>query len=403
MSWINRINWIKVALFNFLIVSFYGMLMRYKIGFEFPFFNQKSLQHAHSHFAFSGWVALLLMVLMVRVIEKSLSEKSLTHFRILFGTFCLVALGSLFSFTAQGYGPVSITFSVLSILLTFTFAGMYFNSAKKMKQNFAAKKWFNAALLFLVLSAFGTFYLSYMMATKNVEQNAYLASIYWYLHFQYNGWFFFAIAGLFVDYLQKKEALPSSINRLFWLFALSCIPGYGLSVLWWNLPVWLYVIVSIAAIVQFYAILKFLVDFNKIKRTTQFNWNGLMKFLLLFVAFSLSLKFLLQLGSIVPAIAKFAFGFRPIVIAYLHLVLLAFTSLFLVMYLYMNNLLQFTGTTVKGIWLLAIGILLNEVVLALQGMFSLTYVLVPFANEILFGISVLIFASLITVNLAKGK
>ena len=401
--WFKRLNWIKVALFNFLIVSFYGMLMRYKIGFEFPFFNQKNLQHAHSHFAFSGWVALLLMVLMVRVIEKNLNEKAIRQYHLLFAAFLVVALGNLFSFSAQGYGPVSISFSVLSILLSFLFAGMYFTSVLKNKIDFTAKKWFFAALVFSVLSSLGTFYLSYMMATKNVEQNAYLASIYWYLHFQYSGWFFFAIAGLFVDYLKKKGALPGSINRIFWMLALTCIPAYGLSILWWDLPMGLFVIVCAAAIIQFFAVLKFLLDFNTSKRLGDFQWNGLIKFLLLFVGFALCLKFLLQLGSTVPAIAKFAFGFRPIVIAYLHLVLLAFTSLFLVMYVYMNDFLQFGNNAVIGIWLLAVGILLNEVILALQGVFSLNYTLVPFANEILFGISVLIFISLIMVNRAKGK
>lgn len=403
MNFLQKVNWIKVALFNFLVVSFYGMLMRYKIGFEFPFFNQKNLQHAHSHFAFSGWVSLLLMVLMLRVIEKNLSAKSRGKYSLLFGAFLLVAFGSLFSFSAQGYGPVSITLSVLAILLSFTFAVMYFKSLKGIKEQIVARKWFVAALIFSVLSALGTFYLSYMMATKSVEQNSYLASVYWYLHFQYNGWFFFAIAGLFVDYLKKKGALPSSISRIFWMLAISCLPAYGLSVLWWDIPTWLYIVFCVAAVVQFYAVIKFLFDFNKAKRDVKFEWNGLIKFLLLFVGFALSLKFLLQLGSTVPSIAKFAFGFRPIVIAYLHLVLLAFTSLFLVMYLYMRKMLHFGSLATKGVWFLSIGILLNEVVLALQGVFSLNYTLIPFANEMLFGISVLIFASLILVNLLKGK
>lgn len=403
MNFLQKINWIKVALFNFLVVSFYGMLMRYKIGFEFPFFNQKNLQHAHSHFAFSGWVSLLLMVLMLRVIEKNLSAKSRGQYSLLFCAFLLVAFGSLFSFSAQGYGPVSITLSVLAILLSFTFAVMYFKSLKGIKEQIVARKWFIAALIFSVLSALGTFYLSYMMATKSIEQNSYLASVYWYLHFQYNGWFFFAIAGLFVDYLKKKGALPSSINRIFWMLAISCLPAYGLSVLWWKIPTWLYIVFCVAAIVQFYAVIKFLFDFNKAKRDAKFEWNGLIKFLLLFVGLALSLKFLLQLGSTVPSIAKFAFGFRPIVIAYLHLVLLAFTSLFLVMYLYMSKMLHFGSLATKGVWFLSIGILLNEVVLALQGVFSLNYTLIPFANEMLFGISVLIFASLILVNLSKGK
>lgn len=400
MKLLDTGKWTKIALVNFLLVSFLGVIMRYKIGFEFPFFIQKNIQHAHSHFAFSGWVSLILMVLMFQVIRNSMNDKAIKKYERFFLVYLLVAYGSVVSFFIQGYGPVSITFSILSIVLSFVFAGKYFRSLQKVN-DLKAKKWFVAGLLFSILSTLGTFYLSYMMATKNVDQHAYLGSIYWYLHFQYNGWFFFACSGLFVNYLQKMNALPASINLIFWLFALSCFPGFGLSVLWLNLPIWLYGIICIAAIAQFYALIRFFVDFRKFKPFTTLQWNGLVKFLLLFAAFSLFLKLLLQLGSTVPAIAKFAFGFRPIVIAYLHLVLLGFTSLFLIAYVYMNRVLHFGKWATRGILWLAIGVLLNELVLAAQGIGSLSYTLIPYANEMLFFIAVFILISLILVNLAK--
>jgi hypothetical protein len=402
MKRLNIGSWTKIALFNFLLVSLLGVVMRYKIGFEFPFLNQKSLQHSHSHFAFGGWVSLLIMVLMVKVIESRISEKAQKDYRRLFIAFLIVAYGSLVSFILQGYGPVSITFSVLSILLSYLFAIMFFRSIKGMN-DLKAKKWFIAGLLFSIISALGTFYLSYMMATKNINQNAYLGSVYWYLHFQYNGWFFFACAGLFVQYLQKKSSIPSSENFIFWLFALTCVPGYGLSVLWLDLPIWMFVLVCIAAIVQFYAIIRFLVDFKSFKPFTTLQWNRLTKFLLIFVGFSLFTKLLLQLGSTVPAIAKFAFGFRPIVIAYLHLVLLGFTSLFLVVYIYMNQILYFGKWATRGIFWLSIGVFLNELVLAAQGVGSLSYTLIPYANEMLFFIALFILVSLIFVNSSKTK
>jgi hypothetical protein len=38
--------WLKFSLINLLIVALIGLLMRYKIGFEFPFLDQKHLQHS---------------------------------------------------------------------------------------------------------------------------------------------------------------------------------------------------------------------------------------------------------------------------------------------------------------------------------------------------------------------
>lgn len=65
----NTKFWLKFSLINLFLVAFLGLIMRYKIGFEFPFFDQKFLQHSHSHFAFSGWISHTLMVLMVLFLE----------------------------------------------------------------------------------------------------------------------------------------------------------------------------------------------------------------------------------------------------------------------------------------------------------------------------------------------
>ena len=64
--------WLKFSLINLLIVALLGLLMRYKIGFEFPFLDQKHLQHSHSHFAFSGWISHTLLVLMILYLEKKI-------------------------------------------------------------------------------------------------------------------------------------------------------------------------------------------------------------------------------------------------------------------------------------------------------------------------------------------
>src|SRR5690606_35202034 len=39
-------------------------------------------------------------------------------------------------------------------------------------------------------------------------------------------------------------------KRVFQIFAWACIPGYLLSILWYNLPMWLYVLLVIVVIFQ---------------------------------------------------------------------------------------------------------------------------------------------------------
>ena len=111
------------------------------------------------------------------------------------------------------------------------------------------------------------------------------------------------------------------------------------------------------------------------------------------------------MASTVPLIGKLAFGFRPIVIAYLHLVLLAIISSFLLVYLFTNQLVVQNNAIKKALALFIIGIFLNEIVLAVQGIASFSYTLIPYANEMLFGVAILLFfgiSRLAFLNLKKS-
>ena len=128
----------------------------------------------------------------------------------------------------------------------------------------------------------------------------------------------------------------------------------------------------------------------KTKREWIENYPFFLRYILLFVGFALSAKFLLQLGSTIPALSQLAFGFRPIVIAYLHLVLLAVISLFLLFYIYANHLIHYNKQIKTGIIIFSVGVLLNEVVLAVQGIASFSYTVIPLVNEMLFGAAIVL-------------
>jgi hypothetical protein len=229
-----------------------------------------------------------------------------------------------------------------------------------------------------------------MMVSKNIHQNEYLASIYYYLHFQYNGWFFFACMGLLFSMLQIKSTDNPFYEKVFKLFFIACFPAYFLSTLWWDLPVFVYVLSVIAAVIQVYVWFRFLAIIVKIKQEFLENLPYFLKYILLFVGFAVSLKLLLQLGSTVPVLSQLAFGFRPIVIAYLHLVLLAVISLFLLFYIYANHLIHYNKQIKMGIIIFSVGVLLNEVILAIQGIASFSYTVIPLVNEMLFGAAIVL-------------
>lgn len=390
---LNSKLWLKTSIINLLLVAILGLLMRYKIGFEFPFLDQKHLQHSHSHFAFSGWISHTLMVLMIGFLEykiKKTEVQFIKKYNLLLITNLICSYGMLISFIIQGYGAISILFSTSSIVIACVFTFFYFKDLKLISHEDLSKNWFKASLFFNVISSLGTFALAYMMVSKNIQQNEYLSSIYFYLHFQYNGWFFFACMGLLISFLQLKKVENFFLNKTFWLFFVSCIPAYFLSTLWLKLPPWIYVLTLLSALVQTITWFKFLYVIIKLKNNFLEKYPLVLRYILFFVGVALSLKFILQLGSTIPALSQLAFGFRPIVIAYLHLVLLAIISLFLLFYIYANQFLTFNKQIKNGIIIFSVGVLLNEIILAIQGIASFSYTLIPFVNEMLFGAAIIL-------------
>jgi len=390
---LNSKLWLKTSIINLLLVAILGLLMRYKIGFEFPFLDQKHLQHSHSHFAFSGWISHTLMVLMIGFLEYKIKKTEIQFikkYNLLLITNLICSYGMLISFIIQGYGAISILFSTSSIVIACVFTFFYFKDLKLISHEDLSKNWFKASLFFNVISSLGTFALAYMMVSKNIQQNEYLSSIYFYLHFQYNGWFFFACMGLLISFLQLKKEENLFFNKTFWLFFVSCIPAYFLSTLWLKLPTWIYVLTLLSALIQTVTWFKFLFVIIKLKSNFLEKYPLVLRYILFFVGVALSLKFILQLGSTIPALSQLAFGFRPIVIAYLHLVLLAIISLFLLFYIYVNQLITFNKKVKNGIIIFTIGVLLNEIILAIQGIASFSYTLIPFVNEMLFGAAIIL-------------
>lgn len=397
---LNTKFWIRVSLFNLLIVALLGLIMRYKIGFSFPWLDQKHLQHGHSHFAFMGWVAHTIFVLMVNELQKHRAIHTGRYQNLIIANL-VCSYGMLISFAAQGYGFFSISFSTLSIFVAWVFAWFFFKNLKGLADK-PFTYWFAAALWFNIASAVGTFTLAFMMASHNFNQNIHLASLYYYLHFQYNGFFLFACMGLFLARLNFDSSAIQWNRSVFWMFFLSCIPAYFLSILWAKLPVWLYVIVVASAVLQVLAWAKFLLGLRGRINSELFTTKWI-RYIFVIVCLALSAKLLLQLGSTVPYVSKLAFGFRPIIIAYLHLILLAIISVFLLTYAYSQGLMKVNRLASFSLITFVVGAYLNEIVLGVQGIASFSYTVIPFVNEILFFVAALIFLGLLLFVFSQSK
>jgi hypothetical protein len=167
------------------------------------------------------------------------------------------------------------------------------------------------------------------------------------------------------------------------------------------LPVYWLVIVSALAQVAGWTMLVALLVKNKTALYELLPKTG--RRLLLLSAFALTLKLLLQLGSTHPALSQLAFGFRPIVIGYLHLVLLGVITIFLLGHIISLNLLIASKTFLYGIWIFVAGIIVNEILLMLQGVTGLSYTVIPLINESLLVAALIMFTGILLFNLGSLK
>ncbi len=389
-------SWPVFCLFNLLLVSLLGILLRYKIAFSLPALDYKFLLNAHSHFAFSGWASTVIFTAFVYLLSRSgVTIRKIYSYQFLWAQ--SASYGMLLSFPFQGYGPVSIFFSVLSILFSYWFAVTYWKDITGSEIPVWIQRWVKAALLFFVLSSAGPFLLAYIMSRQVAAPRLYYNSVYLFLHFQYNGWFSFGVMALFFfSVWLYKVPLDKRNSRLFFiLMTTACIPAYCLSLLWMDPPVWVSVIAAAAACLQLAA----LIILVRLVWQSRDQWRLLLSMQVkIFWGFSFiafMIKLVLQALSVIPALGRLAFGFRAVIIGYLHLVVLGFISFFMIGFLLQEKMLHcISGFRRMSAGIFIAGVLINEILLVLQGLSAINYLSGALFPFLLFIAAIIMFAGL---------
>ena len=168
------------------------------------------------------------------------------------------AYGMLLSFPFQGYGAVSIVFSTLSIVSGF-YAGILIRSADR--PSFFQPSWsfLLAAFFYFAISAIGPFATGPLIATGKAGTPLYYNAIYFYLHFQYNGFFTFIVFAVLYKMIEKRKSFNHG-RTVFRLMNGACIPAYALSILWTQPAIVVNIIGGAASILQLAAFLLLLKD-----------------------------------------------------------------------------------------------------------------------------------------------
>lgn len=320
----------QIAIFNLLIVGIIGSLMRFYLVHPIQGFNFQFVLHGHSHLAFLGWVFMALFVLLAYAYlppEKLKSGK----YPLLFMILQIANLGMLATFPWTGYAFWSIVFSTIHAVSTIYFAWIFIkdvqpNLPQIQQVSFQFVKW---ALILMMVSNLAPFALGPISVIQG-KNDLYHLVIYFYLHFQYNGWFTFALLGLIL-WLLERSGVSTQSKAVKWGFKLKLVavfPAYILSTLWTESGIEWNFLAGIVAFVQLMGLAYLLSFIFRHLGFLIFPDSLVQKVLLYCGILAISIQHILMFLSAFPVLDNLAFS-RPIVIAYLHLVLVGFVSFWL--------------------------------------------------------------------------
>jgi hypothetical protein len=304
----------RAAMAFLLVAALLGVLLRWQLVTPIPGLVYGHWLHTHSHTAFLGVVFNAFFALaLARFVPAAESRGYLRVFVVL----QIAVLGMLATFPRQGYGAASIAFSTLHMVAAGVFAWRLWcrNHASP-----AARPHLRVALVFLVLSGLGPLALGPLAALGQRDHPAYLLSIYFYLHAQYNGWFPFFLQAYALQHVAVQTSAPSfernSALALRWLFA-GALLTFAQSTLWLSPPAWIYGVAALGGIAQ-------LIGFGYLLRALRLARPlpaGPIRVLVVSGVAAMTLKLVLQAASASPALSALA-NHRFVVIAFLHLVFL---------------------------------------------------------------------------------
>jgi len=350
-----------IALGYFFIIALLGVILRLFHVVDIPI-NYKHIVHAHSHIALLGWIytALTTLIYYAYLRKKNISKK----YKKLFWATQFTLIGMLISFPITGYALFSIIFSTLFLITSywfFWFINKHISSIQKSTNSYRLIK---LGLWLMVLSSIGPWTLGIIMNTLGGASIWYRISIYFYLHFQYNGWFIVTLFGIFFYILEQHNSIVSKklFNQFYWLLIVSIVLTFSLSVLWTKPHPIFYILGILGSILQLIAFWYFIKILKSVKLHTLFP--GFIFTLLKFIGFLFLIKMILQLIGSFPIISDTVSTNLDIVIGYLHWIFLGVISVSIFVFLHTFKLIQLSK---KAIWFYLTGFLLTETLIFYRG------------------------------------
>ena len=350
------------SLFAFFMAALLGLSMRWAFVVDFPeWFEYRNIEHAHSHVALLGWLHSIFIIGIIYFFQLDWGR-----YRSLFWWMMVSVVGMIATFPIVGYAPIPIAFTVVHMILSYVVAYRIFRELREKSRRGTDVLFLKASLFFMILSTLGTWVLGPIIATGLKGSAFYYGAIQFYLHFQFNGWFVFALLAILFKLLKQHDIYMNVYRsqRLFIVLFISTILTYALAVTWSTPYLSIFLINSTGVIMQLlgFSMLYWMLyqRFELIKKA----WHRYAFSVFMIAALALGLKVLIQTMVAIPAVAEISYTIHNFVIGFIHLLMLGSLSLFAfgAISLVITRPLHSWGT-----WLFIIGIVITEAALFIQG------------------------------------
>lgn len=368
----TRLRSIHIAFLFFFLTALSGVYLRLQLftGAEFGL-EYGNLLHGHSHIAILGWTFFAVFLIFLFLTKEHTNK----FVKVTIWLLLVVTVIMFIAFLIQGYALYSIIFSTLHIFLEYVVVFLIVRHVRKRKRKIpkSSRLFMYGAVIMLVISTVGPFALGGIASQGLRDSPIFDMAIYFYLHFQYNGWLYFMLIGMFLWMLAKKQiAFSETKMRLsFWVYFFSLFPSFFLSILWYGFGTYGTVLATIGALGLLTGVILFLWAMLEVNNKLRTLFPRIVLYLLYLVLLLVGVKGLMELGLLYRPFGELIYDTRSVVIGYLHLTLLGFVTIFiLVQFFYVEILPPVNTFFTFSIGLFLIGFIINELVLFFAALFS---------------------------------
>ena len=355
-----------IALADLFAAGLIGALLRAVYIWEIPFLHFRPWLHAHSHTAMLGWVFIGVVLVMLHDGGRGHIDRR-TRWALLGVQAAVIVM--LISFPIQSYGPVSITASTVHLLIAYYILHLLWKKCAQWPPH-GSRILLRWAIAMFALSTLGIWSIGPIIAAGAQSKEIYYWAIQLFLHFQFNGWFWFAAIAMGVRWAERQGYSIAMDRLTLALWVISAILTYALAIAWSEPLPLVFATITLAVLLQLWAAMRTLRILIRLRSQARAAFPFWGKVLVGVALVAMAMKVIVQTGVAVPEVAVMGFTIRHYVIGFIHLNTLAIMTTLLLTYALLQQWWDISKRAVRAaLALLVAGIVLSELIMFLQGTF----------------------------------